>query len=198
VIRDEAAPKGRYEGKGIDTPNNSRTFHIDQRLFEDVRATDPHTSHLAAKTTPRRLQDRERVMHALVKTGAEGLTDSELSERLPDMHSGSISKRRGDLAKAGFVGDSGRRRETPRGRKAIVWRALTPLDPGYLVGSARGSSPRFERRLEVRSAELRMLDRASGEIVTVQCDHSGGCCCDCGVTDCIHVSSSQRLIGAER
>lgn len=53
--------------------------------------------------------------------GAKGMTDEELQEAL-DVPSNTARPRRWEAVKAGLVCDSGERRNTRSGRKAIVWR----------------------------------------------------------------------------
>ncbi len=66
---------------------------------------------------------REKVYQLILRSGAAGLTDEELSKNL--RVAGDILRpRRNELVKADRVVNSGTRRETKRGRTAIVWRAV--------------------------------------------------------------------------
>lgn len=79
------------------------------------------TSRMAAeamKPTAGRL--RQRVYERLVLAGYDGMTDCELQEALA-MNPSTQRPRRVELVNAGLVRDSGVRRNTASGRKAIVW-----------------------------------------------------------------------------
>ena len=99
--------------------------------FARARTTDPETSHEAAK--PDRAVDRHLVYRALIAAGPDGLTDFELAARLnvscprsTEWQQTSAGKRRGELRDQGLVCDSGRKRKSPSGSRAIVWRVTTP------------------------------------------------------------------------
>lgn len=85
-----------------------------------ARATDPDTSHAATPSS-----DRVRADQALVLETHEfhrgGLTDFELADLLGRQQT-SLGKRRGELRDLGLIEDSGKRRNTPSGATAIVWR----------------------------------------------------------------------------
>jgi hypothetical protein len=90
-------------------------------LFDppDVRSDDPETSAAAAvMSTSHRLWLKDRVLELLQQGDA---TDDELAQLLPAEHTGSVSKRRCDLVRAGLVVDTGKRRPTRRGAQAAVW-----------------------------------------------------------------------------
>lgn len=57
----------------------------------------------------------------LVDCGANGATDNELSQALNILRT-SAGKRRKEIADAGYVVDSGMRRQTDSKVSAIVWR----------------------------------------------------------------------------
>ncbi|MDX2223583.1 MAG: hypothetical protein SFV21_12585 [Rhodospirillaceae bacterium] len=63
---------------------------------------------------------RHRCLAALRRAGGKGLTPSECAARLRAIVL-SIRPRFTDLKDAGFIRDSGMRRENARGRKEIVW-----------------------------------------------------------------------------
>lgn len=88
--------------------------------FPATRASDPDTSHMAARMTePTAGTHRGRCLR-LLQEHPEGLTDFDLA-RLTGLQQTSIGKRRGELRDAGMVQDSGRRRRAPSGALAIVW-----------------------------------------------------------------------------
>jgi hypothetical protein len=88
-----------------------------------VRDSDPSTSHHAAQRTHGRGKSRRRVYAALRENPA-GLTDFELA-KLTGLQQNSAGKRRGELRDEGKVEDSGERRPSPTGTRAIVWRIRT-------------------------------------------------------------------------
>lgn len=97
-------------------------------LFDppDVRSDDPETSAAAAAmSTSHRLWLKDRVLELLHQGDA---TDDELAQLLPAEHTGSVSKRRCDLVRAGLVVDTGKRRPTRRGAQAVVWDAVKRLE----------------------------------------------------------------------
>lgn len=86
-----------------------------------ARASDPVTSHMAARRTPAlRAHDRRRVLLTHV-SHPDGLTDFELGV-LVGRQQTSAGKRRGELRDDGFIEDSLIRRAAPSGASAIVWR----------------------------------------------------------------------------
>jgi len=91
----------------------------------NVRRTDPDTSHEAAYAN---LVGRKTIaakVYAMLESMLpDGLTDVELSIRLPQYQLNSLNKRRGELRDQGLVMDSGRRRLTPAEARAIVWVAV--------------------------------------------------------------------------
>ena len=62
---------------------------------------------------------RRRVLR-LIEASVTGMTDEEIQEFL-DMNPSTERPRRVELVDAGLVMDSGRRRNTRSGRKAVVW-----------------------------------------------------------------------------
>ena len=100
-------------------------------LPPSYRDTDPDTSREAGEMIPAvRVTDRERALLAH-QAYPDGLTDFELAELMGRQQT-SAGKRRGELAAAGLIRDSGRRRPAPSGAKAIVWE----LDPDRAVRTA--------------------------------------------------------------
>ena len=94
-----------------------------------ARNSDPETSHEAAwSVDTTSLQDL--VLHTLRYGG--GMTAAELSGELRKPLN-TISPRTRQLVNRGLIKDSGERRPTPSGRKAIVWRATTPAERKRLI-----------------------------------------------------------------
>lgn len=90
-----------------------------------ARATDPDTSLFAAATaTDGMTHTQIAVLNALAAAGDRGMIDHD-HEPVNGLKQDTAGKRRGELADRGLVADSGTRRKTPRGSKAIVW-VLTP------------------------------------------------------------------------
>lgn len=94
------------------------------RVHRDATDTEAAAAASMAGHTTRL---RELVLRIL-RENPDGLTDDEgaayLSTRVPGADRLTFGRRRQELCKAGLVGDSGRRRGTPHGRRAIVWRAV--------------------------------------------------------------------------
>jgi hypothetical protein len=89
-----------------------------------ARASDPYTSHLAARRTPiLRSRDRMLVLYEHAKYSKTGLTDFELAANLNRQQT-SVGKRRGELRDLGLIHATSLRRLAPSGSAAIVW-ALT-------------------------------------------------------------------------
>ena len=90
-----------------------------------ARATDPDTSLFAAATaTAGMTHNQIAVLTALAAAGEAGMIDHD-HEAVNGLKQDTAGKRRGELTADGLVVDSGTRRKTPRGSKAIVW-VLTP------------------------------------------------------------------------
>lgn len=66
---------------------------------------------------------RKEVLRLLATAGRDGLTDDE-GGALMGGDRLMFGRRRHELVKAGLVRDSGDRRKTPAGKKAIVWELL--------------------------------------------------------------------------
>lgn len=84
------------------------------------RRTDPDTAIAAARASVKGLHAAQwQVLDAIVRAGTNGLMDCE-HEALTGVRPDSAGVRRKELERLGFVEDSGRRRQTPRGRQAAV------------------------------------------------------------------------------
>ena len=93
-----------------------------QLTIDMARASDPATSHAAARDAlPNAKTNRARAL-SLLRQFPDGLTDFELAD-LTGVQQTSIGKRRGELRDAGLVYDTGTRRPSPSGSQAVVWAA---------------------------------------------------------------------------
>lgn len=90
-----------------------------------ARSTDPDTAVAAAATATEGMTHNQiAVLTALAAAGDRGMIDHD-HEPVNGLKQDTAGKRRGELVALGLVADSGERRKTPRGSKAIVW-VLTP------------------------------------------------------------------------
>lgn len=97
-----------------------------------ARRTDPDTSHAAAASIEN-LNARQAAVLACFRHSAAcvGLTDDDLRRLYdslligPKQTDSSLRTRRSELVRSGLVIDSGRRRQLPTGRTAIVWKAAS-------------------------------------------------------------------------
>ncbi len=79
------------------------------------------TSRRAAESmVPAAMAQAARVFHFIAECGEEGATDHEVQAEL-GMTGDSERPRRWSLQRSGLICDSGQRRKSPKGRKAIVW-----------------------------------------------------------------------------
>lgn len=88
-----------------------------------VGTNHPETSHQAARSLPNIGGYSAVIFEAIKKAfddGRFGLTADELEEMLAGKHQ-SVSARVNDLKNNGWIIDSGQRRNTRTGRKAIIW-----------------------------------------------------------------------------
>ena len=105
-----------------------------------ARRTDPSTSHEAARSiTAAQLHTDTRLVLSLLHQYGP-MNDFELAARASEAQGytrkqTSLGKRRGELADAGMVADSGLRRPSDTGRPSIVW-ALTAEGRRVFTGRA--------------------------------------------------------------
>ncbi len=91
-------------------------------IAPNVRNTDPDTSREAG----RRVLAKDRLLALQIHAeNPGGLTDFELAD-LMNRQQTSAGKRRGELRDNDLIEDTGERRATPSGARAIVW-AITKL-----------------------------------------------------------------------
>jgi DNA-binding MarR family transcriptional regulator len=97
------------------TPTTRRTHrtHDLPTAIDAARATTPTLGHT-----------QWQVLDALAHAAEQGLIDAE-HEAINGLRPDSAGKRRKELEELGLVTDTGRQRDTPRGRRAQVW-AITP------------------------------------------------------------------------
>ena len=83
-------------------------------------AAQPTERAAALEVWPKTGTQRQAVLEALL-AAPHGLTDPEIAEHT-GLYLYSAAPRRTELLQAGWVEDSGLRRDSGRGRNAIVWR----------------------------------------------------------------------------
>ena len=119
---------------------------VTARILEFPPAGPSDTSQAAADSLPSRGADlRARVLGYIVGRGSEGATCWEAERALAYMHQ-TCSPRIWELRLLGRVADSGQRRMTGSGRRAIVWVAL-PEGAAPVAAAAA-------RRIRVRTPEV--------------------------------------------
>jgi hypothetical protein len=105
---------------------------VNERLFDPdtdrpgLARSDGSDTMLAAAASQLHCSGAKRlaVLRAIVRAGERGATDAEL-ESIVGLRHQTASARRNELARDGWIEDSGARRLTDSGRHAIVW-VLTP------------------------------------------------------------------------
>lgn len=143
-----------------------------------ARNTDPDTSHDAgaiAALSPSAAIVKGAIMQLLRANGprtAFELRDFYVAHpEWPRVQPNSINRRVSDLRNSGLVRDTGRRRKSPDGRDAIVWRALTRTERDLLMRHHGLEPMPFEvatdwqkvsdvKRLRARIAELEAAARS--------------------------------------
>jgi hypothetical protein len=84
----------------------------------------PTSSEAYASIESDSAQMRYRVLREIKRRGEQGATCDEIERALRMIHQ-TCSARVRELFLRSEIEDSGRKRETPRGRRAIVWRVKT-------------------------------------------------------------------------
>jgi hypothetical protein len=102
----------------FDRPLPDPTRNIAGGLHRGAGDTERAAAELAA---PRSGTWRWRVLLAVARAGASGRTDWELHGELGGLLY-TVAPRRHELARDGWIEDSGQRRRTPSGTEAVVWR----------------------------------------------------------------------------
>jgi len=94
----------------------------------NARASDPETSHAAAKSVRRIRRSQAAVLSCLKLLGPRSDTllvsdyeDYRAEHQWPKQSPSGIRTRRKELVTQGFIADSGVRRRLDSGRMAIVW-----------------------------------------------------------------------------
>lgn len=123
---ESATPAATGAGAGTAHPKSIASV----RLIPPARRNGPDTSREAARLiagiAPR---DRERILALIVSRGPAGATDDEGEAEL-GIKCQTYTPRRGELARLGWIVDSGRRRPTASGRPAVVWIACEHAERG--------------------------------------------------------------------
>ncbi len=111
-------------------PDQGALFALAPTVEQSSHAGDPHVylpvapratqTAAAIAVWPRSGTQRARVLAAISKAEADGLTDEEIGARL-GLSLNSVRPRRLELVQAGLVIDSGRTRPTRGGKAAIAW-----------------------------------------------------------------------------
>lgn len=111
-----------------------------------ARATDPQTSHDAAKAvTPATPSIRQQV-DAFARVLPDGFIDEELSDHFGDSEHSSYRTRRAELTAANIILDSGRTRANGGGLQCVVWvhREYVPNAPAIVQPQTRYKAERSE------------------------------------------------------
>lgn len=87
-----------------------------------ARNKDRATAHEAARRAP----NLEDVILEVLASYRDGLTDDELCARLVKHYPPTVKSARSRLTKYGCLHDSGRRRQSNRARKMVVWTMYGP------------------------------------------------------------------------
>jgi len=96
-------------------------FSNDRLGSPTASSRNPETSHDAAESMKASAPNvRQRIMSVIRECGLHGATDDEI-EQITGLRHQTASAARRSLSKAGHVVDSGEKRNTSSGRKAIVW-----------------------------------------------------------------------------
>lgn len=129
----DAAPQSSQEhGAGVGATESTHKFTpLDLPLMPPVRHGAPDTSRdAAASMIAAAKRQRADVFRVILAAGEHGATDAEI-EAATGIRAQSVSPRRGELRdKLGLIKWSGRKRQTPSGRSAMVWVAVTGTDAG--------------------------------------------------------------------
>ncbi len=97
-----------------------------------ARRHDPTTSHEAAQAAKYTANRFASMVLAVHRAHPAGLIDDEVKQLLPDVHEGTVTKRRGDLTTAGYIVKTSARRPTRSGRAADVY-AISPAGNRYAL-----------------------------------------------------------------
>lgn len=125
---------GHFDGDGctFPTPGHFAVDDAEQLAILDeggrVHREPGDTEAAAAVSMRAHAKPLRELVLDLLRLHPDGLTDDEgasyLVVRFPRADRLTWGRRRQELCLAGLVVDSGRRRDTPSGRRAIVWRAV--------------------------------------------------------------------------
>ena len=126
AIRGVAAYLNGVEGNG-------EILDLGAEIEGGARSTDPDTAKLAAlKRLPLKGSQRREILELHVRYH-RGLTDSELKE-LTDMVHDSLTTRRSELVRGGWLEDSGMVRVNEHGIDCVVWRLSAYARKHFALG----------------------------------------------------------------
>jgi len=115
LFQDKPEP-GRFIEPNL-TANERRQYKKMTRIEDNV------TSILAAKRALPAIKGHKRiVLDAFVERGNYGYTHEELGNDVP-IRADTARKRTKDLVDAGYIEDTGNKREVSSGNQAIIWKA---------------------------------------------------------------------------
>ncbi|MBX3405061.1 MAG: hypothetical protein KF699_16745 [Phycisphaeraceae bacterium] len=137
---DEGAAAPGSNGRTEDDSPNDRLARITLGPLAHHNAPMGTSEVAARRIAPHAAQQRADVLAVIVRAGAFGATDAEI-EAATGIRAQSVSPRRGELRTLGLIVDSGRRRDTPRGRPAAVWiaaRFASAPEPSTAPGTGGG------------------------------------------------------------
>lgn len=127
-VRAKVSKAPRRNRKGGLVEIAERTRSRDAETFQDpgvnvaggVRPSDPETSLEAALSiAPRTGTQRRAILDAFGE--GDAWTHQDLEAQFPDFSPSSVRTRCSELVKGGWIQDSGHRRETEAGLRAVLW-----------------------------------------------------------------------------
>lgn len=123
----EAVGRSSLRREGV-IPFRPRSYRVH---VPAARATDPQTSHEAARSVRNQTETHRRILSLFKLNALDGLTDEELagqwqgwvdSRGWPPVSESGLRTRRHELVILGLLQDSGDKRLTRGGRRTTVWR----------------------------------------------------------------------------
>lgn len=93
---------------------------IEANVVQISRRSPKTSQNAAERVLPRTGTKRKRVFDLISGSGSHGMCDHEIEQLTGWLHQSASSIRNG-LMNDGWIKDSGLRRNTPQGNKAIVW-----------------------------------------------------------------------------
>jgi len=112
------------------TPGPAGSWRVTPAADPPARRNGPETSKAAARSMRCGAKTlRARVLRFFVEASRDGATDEQCQQAL-NLKPQTETARRNELVRDGLVRDSGRRRKTSSGRRAIVWMVRTGAEWG--------------------------------------------------------------------